>query len=283
MMPSVTILRALWRRRAAVVIVALVALAGGGMLAFHPSFPPKSRGYDVGVASINILVDTPKSQVIEVAPKGSDTLADRANVLANLMVDGDVKNAIARRAGLPAKKLIGYVPSPDGSTPPPPLTARSLEYSTSVVMTSDMAELPIIKVQTQAPDVVQAIHLANAVATGLGDYLDAKASSETVADTSRLRVRALGTAQGEDSQRGPSRAMALVAAFVIFLVGCGGIVGLPALISVWRAAADAEVGGYDDELRFDTLDGDGDPIAPEPGVAPALHALPNDDAFVSRA
>ena len=45
-----------------------------------------------------------------------------------------------------------------------------------------MAELPIIKVQTQAPDVSQAIRLANAAVEGLSDYLDTKAADESITD-----------------------------------------------------------------------------------------------------
>src|SRR3954470_10706961 len=150
-MNSVTILRNLWHRRMLVAVAGFVAFAAGWLFAFGPalSFPPKPRGYTVGVATANLLVDTPRSQVVDVAPKGSDTLAARANVLANLMVDGEVKDAIAKRAGVAPKKIIGSVPSPDGSEPPPKLNAHSLAYSTSVVLTSDMTELPIIKVQTQ--------------------------------------------------------------------------------------------------------------------------------------
>src|SRR4051795_13317546 len=103
---SVTILRELWRVRLLVAGVALFAVLAGFVVLFKvPSF--QSRRSEVGVATARILVDTPNSQVVEVAPKGSDTLGVRANLLASLMVDGVVKEAIARRAGLPPKRLIG--------------------------------------------------------------------------------------------------------------------------------------------------------------------------------
>lgn len=263
-MNSVTVLRALWRRRTLVCIAGVVAFAAGWLFAFGPalSFPPKPRGYTVGVATVNILLDTPRSQVIDVAPKGSDTLAARANVMANLMVDGGVKVAIAKRAGLAPKKIVASAPAPDGSQPPPKLNAHSLAYSTSVVLTSDMTELPIIKVQTQAPNVSKALNLANATVNGLSDYLDAKAADEPIDAARRLQVRPLGTAQGMESPRGPASRMAVVVVLFVFLGGCATILVILALVGRWREAveeekreqvldpdADAEPGDDDDALE----------------------------------
>jgi hypothetical protein len=268
---SVTILRALWRRRIEVCLVAVLAIATGWALAYGMSFPPKSRTYTVGVATTSILVDTPKSQVVEIDPKGSDTLASRANVLVNLMVDGEIKNAIARRVGLSPEQLIASSQAPADAAPATPLTARSYAFMTSVALTSDMAELPIIRVETQAPNVKQAIKLANAAVTGLGDYLDSKAAAETVSDTRRLRVRALGTAQGHDSTRGPGRMMALAAAIFVFLAGCAIILAMSALVRGWRAAVAAEQ--HVDEHAV-TADAIADDDALEQPVWPAQHNQP---------
>src|SRR3954470_17024379 len=153
-MDIVTILRDLWRRRLLVVGVYLIALLAGIAVVYQISFPPKleSRKYDVGVATARILVDTPASQVVDVAPKGSDTLGVRANLLANLMVDGEVKTVIARRAGLRPNQLSGVG---DSVTGPPTATAkvdpRGYVLSTRVVSTSDGSWLPIIEIETQAP------------------------------------------------------------------------------------------------------------------------------------
>ena len=95
-MEAVTILRELWRRRILVAVVALVSILAGLSTAYSISLPPKSKSFEVGVATGRILVDTPDSQVVDVQPKGSGTLGIRAGVLANLMTEGDVKAAIAK-------------------------------------------------------------------------------------------------------------------------------------------------------------------------------------------
>src|SRR4051812_2568501 len=127
-MDTVTILRRLWRFRLFVALAALVAIGMGCLVVYRYSPPLKleSRKYEVGVATARILVDTPASQVVDVAPKGSDVLGGRATLLANLMVDGEIKTAIAKKAGLAPAKLVsvsdsgassgdaGAVPDPRG-------------------------------------------------------------------------------------------------------------------------------------------------------------------------
>jgi hypothetical protein len=237
---SVTILRDLWRRRVLVALIALVAIFSGWLLAFQPSFPLKSRSYTVGIATASVLVDTPRSQVVEIEPKGSETLAARAAVLANLMVDGEIKSAIVRRVGLTPRQVVASSQSQNDAEPAPPLTARSRAITTSVALTSDMAELPIVRVQTQAPDVRQAIELANAAVAGLAEYLDSKATDESISDSRRLRVRPLGTAQGHASTRGPGRMMGLLVAIVVFVAGCAMLLALSALVRGWHAAVAIE-------------------------------------------
>jgi hypothetical protein len=235
-METVTILRSLWRQRIAVCIVAVLAIAAGWMVAYHPSFPPERRAYSVGVASASILVDTPKSQVVAVDPEGSDTLALRANVLSNLMLDGGIKSVIEQRAGLPRDKLIASTAA-DAAVAPQLPDAQAYALTTSLAQTSDMSELPIIKVAAQAPDVRQAIELANAAVASLGEYIDSKAVDETIPEERRLRVRALGTAQGHPAMRGPGRMIALAVALFVLVAGCGLILAASSLIRTWRTAA----------------------------------------------
>lgn len=260
-MDIVTILRKLWQRRLLVGLVALVASVVGFMLAYQVSFPPKSRSYKVGVATARVLVDTPKSQVVEVAPKGSETLGPRASLLANLMVDGKVKADIAHRAGLrPGQLLASAQSGTEAQAIEPSATGDRKAYilTTGVVYSADLGELPIIKVDAQAPDARQASELANAAVTGLGDHLDSKAADEEVSDRRRLRVSGLGRAQASEVVRGPSAMIAFGAAIFIFLGGCAAIIVASALARGWRQAgaleqADLSDLGPNDSSTLDDL------------------------------
>lgn len=243
-MEAVTILRELWRRRMAVGLVALVAILMGLLLTFRVGIPPESRRYEVGIATTRVLVDTPQSQVIKVDPKGSETLGLRANVLANLMVEGEAKAAIARRAGLKPKRLFATAESalkPQTISPKVRRNPNINLISTRVVTNLDGEQLPIIEIEAQAPDAERATALANASVSGLTDYLDARAATgEEVDANRRLRVTGLGTPQATVSTRGPGAAVALAAAIFVFLGGCAAILFGSALARGWRQAEASE-------------------------------------------
>ena len=256
-MDSVTILRELWRRRVAVGLVALAAILVGLLLSFRPGLPPETRRYDVGIATARLLVDTPQSQVIKVDPKGSDTLGVRANVIANLMVEGPAKAAIAERAGLRPRKLLAIAESELEPQKISPKALRNPEVNlmkTRVVMDLDGEQLPIVEVRAQAPDAARATALANASVTGLTDYLDARAAADPELEArKRLRVAGLGTAEATLSTRGPSLLVSLGAAAFVFLAGCAAILLVSALARGWREAeaTEGEADELDDGLSLD--------------------------------
>ena len=252
-MELVTILRELWRLRAAVVVVALLAVLVGLAVAVRlPSF--ESRSYEVGTATASVLVDTPNSAVVEVAPRGSDLLGVRANLIASLMTDGAVKDSIAQAAGIPPARLRGISesaaePAADAKVP------RDQDYvlSTRVLAASNGDRLPIIEVEAKAPDAARAAALAAASVSGLRDYLDSKAAAEQVTDARRLRVSGLGAPQARTVVEGDRRLVAIVGALLVFLAGCAGLVAAAALIRSWRVAA-----------AWDGLEDGGPPAAPDP-------------------
>ena len=258
-MDIVTILRELWRRRILVGLVAVAAVAVGILVAYRFSpLPPKleSRSYDVAVATARMFVDTPDSQVVDVSPKGSETLGMRAGLLSTLMVEGSVKEAIAKRVGMPPSRLITTAESAPGSEGGPPLPKPGPDdyvVSTRVVLNTVQEQLPIIEIEAQAPKAAAAAALANATVSGLSDYLDSKAASEQVADGRRLRVSGLGPAQVVEVHRGPQRSVVLVVALLAFVAGCALIVIVPRVARGWREAEASEwnTPAPQDEAPFD--------------------------------
>lgn len=237
-MDIVTILRDLWRRRLLVVAVYLIALLAGTAVVYKISFPPRleSRKYEVGIATARILVDTPSSQVVEVAPKGSDSLGVRANLLASLMVDGVVKSAIARRAGLEPDELVGVTKAAEEPGPTTRPGPGAFVLTTRVLTNTGGEQMPIIELDAQGPDRAAAARLATAALEGLRDYLDSKAALQQVPNAARLQVTGLGAPQATAQVKGPSKAIAVVVVLFVFGLGCACILAASAFGRGWRAA-----------------------------------------------
>ncbi|MEA2155445.1 MAG: hypothetical protein QOE11_1585, partial [Solirubrobacteraceae bacterium] len=278
-METVKILRKLWRRRAVVSVLAALSVLLGLLLTHHPGFPPKSRQYEVGIAGARILIDTPKSQFVEVAPLGAETLGQRANVLSVLMAEGDVKAAIARHAGLAPQDLVAVSESSADSQPATsatPPNARDVRLlKTRVVRDSEGGQLPIIEVETQAPDAAGATRLVQAAVSGVAEYLDSKAAGEQVADRRRLKVSSVGINPGRVERRGPGLLIGLGAGILAFLFGCATILGVSALSRGWREAEASERNGFATtaaERPSDAIAPPVQPQAPAPAPAPTVHA-----------
>jgi capsular polysaccharide biosynthesis protein len=260
-MELVGMLRVLWRHRLLVVVAALVAVLVGLGVAYRIGFPPKleSRQYTVGVASLTALVDTPRSQIVDLSGKaGADigTLAARASLLASLMTSSPIKDEIASRAGVAPDRLIAQ--SPFG-TPPgaPPSGGASVSISdpkanilTAKIPNLESGEIPIIAVSTQAPDSAVAARLANESIAVLKAHLQTVAGIDKVPDARRVVVRQLGRADAATVSRGPARTVAVAAAIFVFFLGCVAILGVFALVNGWRQATDLEPGADDEPYVY---------------------------------
>lgn len=237
-----TILFKLWRARRLVAGVAVVAVLAGVALAFRvPRL--QSRQYVAGTASVRILVDTPSSQVIAVNPTGMETLPARADLLASLMVAGQVKSTIARLAGVRPGQIDGIAEASTDQPPGPAPAPRGYVLTTNVATDSAGNPLPIVEVTTQAPDVAGAAKLANAAVAGLQDYLASRATIQGVPAGSRLEVSGIGPAQAIAVVHGPGPLLAIGLGVFVFLIGCGAILVVPAMLGDWRAASEAEMLG----------------------------------------
>jgi hypothetical protein len=242
-MEAVTILRELSRRRALVALVALASIFAGLATVYKISLPPQSRSFEVGIANGRILVDTPDSQVVDVQPKGAGTLGIRAGVVANLMTEGDVKAAIAKRAGLRPGQLRAGV-EVDGELPAVLTNAagdpNAHLLTTSPAVNPDGTPLPMIDIRAQAPKPTDAAKLATAAVSGLNDYLNSKAGGEDVPEAQRLQVTGFGAPEVSRETHGGNRLLAVAAAIIVFLFGCAAILIGSRLAAAWRLATRLE-------------------------------------------
>ena len=272
-MNIITPTRELWRRRRLVGLAGVLALLLGCLVAYSVSFlPPKlqKRAYTVGVANSRVFVDTPASQVVEVNPRGSDTLGARAQLLSNVMTDGVLKASIARTAGLRPRQLVATsdaAASADAGV----LDERS-EYllKTSVVTNAAGEQLPIIEIETHAPNARAAAALASAAVKGLDRYLDQRATVEGVPAAKRLRVGGLGPPQTRLATRGPGLLLALSVTLLSFLAGCGLILAGSRLVRGWREADASEL--LEDADRLPSAQEVGEPLGHPHLLPPAGRA-----------
>jgi hypothetical protein len=289
-MDPATIRYELTRRRRLVGAVLVLAIVVGVLVTNKVSlFPPglESRQETVGIASTRVLVDTPGSQVVNVNPKGSETLGERASLLASLMVEGEIKASIAKRAGLNPKDLLATTESTVESANAAPEDARAARVSTAsanyslttrVLINTDGAQLPLVEVEAEAPNTAAAAKLADAAVTGLSDALDRKATEEDTDSQDRLTVSPLGSPRIEEATRGPGLTLALAAAIAVFLAGCGAILLVASTAAERRPLAGEpdydtfEEIGQDDYLFDDLIADDLEPVPARNGEPDAYTA-----------
>lgn len=247
-MELVKIMRELWGRKILAAAVLGVSLLVGLLLAFRPGLPPHSRQYEVSLSSADILVDTRDSQVAAVNGHGPDlpTLAARANLIGNLMTGGPLKDAIAKRAEVPAGALV-VVPPANPATPGVPALpvrppgSRGLSDAESTILSLSTDEnLPILHIVAQAPSESSARKLTAATVAELKKYVGTVAASQDIPAVHQLVVREFGAPVAESATRGLPRSYALGAALALALLGCGAIIGGSWFVRSWKQIDEAE-------------------------------------------
>lgn len=254
-MDAVRILRQLWRFRVLVAVGLALALTVGISLTYRVGLgvPPtfESRQYPVGIASAEVLVDSPNSQVIDLG--NSETKADvtslnaRARLLADLVATSPLKDRIARRAGIAPDQLIAIRPSVGPVSDPTPLetgaTVSTGDPRAQILSVRVHESLPIIGADTQAPDPATAARISDAAVAELDLYLKNAASAGAVPEARKLLVEPLGPARSSLVTRGPRRTTAVITAVLLFLVWCGGILISSTLARNWRQASEQALSG----------------------------------------
>ncbi len=214
-----TLPHVLWRRRIAVAVGALLAIAataagihrGGGAA---PTASSLTR----------VLIDTPQSLVADAKARGSDTIYTRAQLLANLIADDHAKAAIARRARLQPTEVA--IAGPGAAAPPTVITALA-EQTTMVakptqpylVSVEVAPSLPIISIDANAPRRDEAVKLGRATVETLNSV-----ARVAPGGGNSVVIKQLGRPLIEINIPKRGRAKAVIGGLTLFILWCLGCV-----------------------------------------------------------
>ncbi|HEV7750733.1 MAG TPA: hypothetical protein VGO71_04290 [Baekduia sp.] len=196
--------------------------------------PPglKARHLEIGAASTEILVDAPKSKIVDLRANTQDfaSLTTRANLLSNVMASSPVRELIARHAGVGVEQIVATA-SLSGDLPRSAFEPGSERRSSDLIHETDRYRVaisvnpaqPLIYVNTQAPTGEGAGRLANAAVDGLNDYLTLMADRQGVKPASRTRLIQFGRARGAVVNPSVNLEIGLLTFLVSFIVACAAL------------------------------------------------------------
>jgi hypothetical protein len=213
-MEFLAVARVLWRCR--------IAVAAGGLVAIALAlvFASGARS-TVGVASMRVMLDTPRSQTVETNPPNFDTLPSRAALLADLTGANPSRQRIANDMGIATKSLVVSSPALSIAPVPAPLPRHALDVASAVpepyaLLIRAINPLPIIAIDARAPSGPQAAKLATAAATAL----KAAAPSEFAHEADRFVVNEVAPVRSHEVVDGPRRMIAVIIALAVFGLWC---------------------------------------------------------------
>jgi hypothetical protein len=227
-MELVATLRMLWRRR---LLVGVGALAAVGVFVLVGG----AAGKKISIASTGVVLDTPESQLIHPAPRGAETLAWRAGLLADLLTTRSATSELARAAGVKEHELV--VMDPELAAPPVPASlprnaaqAAAATPEPHVVLVSFDQVIPIVTIEAAAPDRRTAVRLASAAA----EALKAGAPSADPTATPAFVVESVGPVRVKQAGGEARTAMALAMSVFVLAIWCGAIAVLSSLRAILR-------------------------------------------------
>jgi hypothetical protein len=214
-------------------------------------FPPgiKGRQLEIAAASTRVLVDSPRSEIIDLRTDtyAFTSLTTRADLLGNVMASAPVREYIARRANIDPLRI-------QASTPITANVPRNLSEPGSEKRASDILRstdqyridiqsnptVPILNISAQAPNKDAAERLANGAVDGLRDYLAALAVRQGTDPKKQVRLEQLGRARGGVINHGIGVEIALLSFIFVFVLSCCAVLFLSRVRRGWSAAASKE-------------------------------------------
>jgi hypothetical protein len=237
-------LRELWQFRLGLMAAAALALFAAVWSVGQVSLLPpsiKSRNLEMAAASTRVLVDTPKSAILDLSVNTYDFRAytNRSLLVANIMASPPLRGYIARRAHVPADAL--QVASPVTPDFPRPLASDGEKHSSDILKSPDAYRLsvqsnptvPVADVYAEAPTAEAAQQLANGAVDGMKDYLRDLAASQQIPDENQVHLVQLGRAKGGVIDPGISAKVALLTFLLVFAVASAAVLFLNRVRQGW--------------------------------------------------
>ena len=209
--------------------------------------PPglSSRSLQMATASAQVVVDTPKSTLVDARQDthGLDALTNRALLLGNVMASPQVRTDIATRAHIPFDKL--QVVPPITAKQPRVLAEAGHERHTSDILKLNgqyrlyikaNPTVPFLQIYAQSPDADSAAALANAAVGGMQAYLAELGTSTDTPTTQQIRLMQLGKAEGAVINHGIRWRVAFLAFALAFAVSLATVIWVRRVREGWRLA-----------------------------------------------
>jgi capsular polysaccharide biosynthesis protein len=230
------IIKILWDRKGLLLLIAVLAVGAGfwTMFKVSPSGVAK-RSYTYGSAQTQILIDSPRSSLLDLNQE-TGPLATRAAVYAAFMRSNAITDSIAKQMGVQPGQVIAQGPfTTAGGTQniPRPAEARANEVrgeqDTYRLVFDAQQDLPIVTIYAQAPSGDLAVKLADSTVAAVRDYVGSQENQGNVPAAAKTAIRELGPATGGSVQAGEKPLLALMAMIAVFILGCTAVVAITGL------------------------------------------------------
>jgi hypothetical protein len=242
-------LRELWRLRLGLVLALLLSIFAAVWVCYRIELSPphlEPRSLEMGTASTRVLVDTPKSSVLDLRQGTYDfeSLSNRALLLGNVMAGLPVREYIARHAHIPPEVLRVSAPlTPD--FPRAIEEAGNEKHTTDILRSTNQYRIslrtnptvPMLDVYAQAPTAERAAALANAAVDGLQEYLDDIATTQRIGADQQVQLKQLGRARGALINDGVAVQVALLSFLVVFAVSATAVLLVARVRRGWMIAS----------------------------------------------
>jgi hypothetical protein len=245
-------IRGLWQiRRWTAACCAFAFLAAVWSVAEIGLLPPRlsSRSLEMAAASTQVVVDTPRSTLVDIREDTYDlnALTNRAVLLGNVMSSPQVRADIARRAHVPFDAL-QVTPPLTRKQPRVIAEAGTERHSSDILKLNSQYRLnieanptvPFLRIYAQSPTAETAGALANAAVDGVRAYLNNLALATRTPLGQQVRLTQLGRARGEVINEGIQWRGAFLVFLVMFAVSCATVIWINRVREGWRLAAASE-------------------------------------------